>query len=142
MRTNHQGQRRHLFIRASGDISSASTGRRHDRARDVHNSFKATLDHGAPSRHDRYLRGADGWCRREADITDRDDGRRSWADRAPRGVASGTVGMCAKAVIPSRARNSLHAEVDFKLYDARRPSAPSGRLRVILFLDYVLGRRD
>jgi hypothetical protein len=24
--------------------------------RDVHNSFKATLDHGAPSRHDRYLR--------------------------------------------------------------------------------------
>ena len=47
MRTNHQGQRRH---------PSASTGRRHDRARDVHNSFKATLDHGAPSRHDRYLR--------------------------------------------------------------------------------------
>ena len=40
------------IIRASGDISSASTGRRHDRARDVHNSFKATLDHGAPSRHD------------------------------------------------------------------------------------------
>jgi hypothetical protein len=50
MRTNHQGQRRH---------PSASTGRRHDRARDVHNSFKATLDHGAPSRHDRYLREAD-----------------------------------------------------------------------------------
>ena len=25
-------------------------------ARDVHNSFKATLDHGAPSRHDRNLR--------------------------------------------------------------------------------------
>ena len=36
-RTNHQGQRRH---------PSASTGRRHDRARGVHNSFKATLDHG------------------------------------------------------------------------------------------------
>src|SRR5271165_1939223 len=36
----------------------ASTGRRHDRSRDVHNSFKATLDHGAPSRHDRYLRKA------------------------------------------------------------------------------------
>ena len=50
MRTNHQG---------SGDISSASTGRRHDRSRDVHNSFKATLDHGAPSRHDRYLRKAE-----------------------------------------------------------------------------------
>ena len=28
------------------------TGRRHDRARDVRDSFKATLDQGAPSRHD------------------------------------------------------------------------------------------
>jgi transposase len=46
-RTNQQGQRRH---------PSASTGRRHDRARGVHNSFKATLDHGAPSRHGCYLR--------------------------------------------------------------------------------------
>ena len=47
MRTNHQGQRRD---------PRRTTGRRHDRARDVHNSFKATLDHGAPSRHDGYLR--------------------------------------------------------------------------------------
>ena len=39
MRTNYQGQRIHL---------SASTGRRHDRSRNVHNSFKETLDHGAP----------------------------------------------------------------------------------------------
>jgi hypothetical protein len=34
-------------------ISSASKGRRHDRSRDVHSIFKATLDHGAPSRQDR-----------------------------------------------------------------------------------------
>ena len=38
MRTNHQGQRRHPF--------RINRLRRHDRARDVHNSFKATLDHG------------------------------------------------------------------------------------------------
>src|SRR5271169_50786 len=43
------------IIRASGIISSASKGRRHDRSRDVHSTFKATLDHGALSRHDRYL---------------------------------------------------------------------------------------
>jgi hypothetical protein len=41
------------IIRASGAISSASKGRRHDRSRDVHSIFKATLDHGAPSRQDR-----------------------------------------------------------------------------------------
>ena len=34
------------FIRASGLFLPASTGRRHDRARDVHNSFKETLDKG------------------------------------------------------------------------------------------------
>ena len=37
-------------------ISSASKGRRHDRSRDVHSIFKATLDHGAPSRQDRSPR--------------------------------------------------------------------------------------
>jgi len=41
-------------------IPSASTGRRHDRARDIHNSFKATLDQGAPSRHERLQHGIDG----------------------------------------------------------------------------------
>ena len=52
MRTNHQGQRRH---------PCRTTGRRHDRARDVRNSFKATLDHGAPSRHDLKRLAADGF---------------------------------------------------------------------------------
>ncbi len=42
-RTNHQGQRSH---------PCRTTGRRHDRARDARKSFKATLDHAAPSRHD------------------------------------------------------------------------------------------
>jgi hypothetical protein len=98
-RTNHQGQRIHL---------SASTGRRHDRSRNVHSSFKETLDHGA-SRHGRYLRSPDGSSRREADTAGAGLGRLSWAVSTPTRVASGRTGVRAKSVIPLRARNRLHS---------------------------------
>jgi hypothetical protein len=47
------------------------------------NSFQATLDHGAPSRHGRYLPTAAGWSRREADIADRGRERQDWAGSYP-----------------------------------------------------------
>ena len=47
-----------------------------DGARDVHNSFKATLDHGA---HLRRL--SDGSNRRKATVADRDRERLKWADK-------------------------------------------------------------
>ena len=40
-------------------LPPASTGRRHDRARDVRKP-QSTLDQGAPSRHGRYLRTTAG----------------------------------------------------------------------------------
>ena len=39
-------------------------------------------------------------CRREADIADRGRVRRSWADSARSGVASGMTGVHAKAAVP------------------------------------------
>jgi hypothetical protein len=44
--------------------------------------------------------------RREADIADRDDGRRNWGDSGPTGVASGRTGVRAKAAVPLRAPQS------------------------------------
>jgi hypothetical protein len=47
-----------------------------------------------------------GRCRREADIADRDDGGRNWADSGPTGIASGRTGARAKAAVPLRAPQS------------------------------------
>jgi hypothetical protein len=56
-----------------------------------------------PSANDRYLRKRDtaqsGWSRREAELADRDVGRRSWSDSAPLRVVSARTGVRAKAVI-------------------------------------------
>ena len=52
-RTNHQGQRRHPSHQQAVDMTALET---------FTNSFQATLDHGAPSRHGCYLRAAAVRC--------------------------------------------------------------------------------
>jgi len=61
-----------------------------------------------PPANGRYLRTADGRSRRIADVADHGLGRLDWAENAPTGVASGRTGVTEKAVVPLRARNTLH----------------------------------
>jgi hypothetical protein len=66
-------------------------------------------------------------CRRRADIADRGRLRRSWAESAPKGTASGRTAVWAKAGIPVRARNRLcpHSaglsEPGFPIWTAVKP---------------------
>ena len=59
--------------------------------------------------NDCNLPAADGKYRRLADIADRVRGRDSWAESAPIRVVSGTAGIRAIAVIPSR--RSRHRKI-------------------------------
>jgi hypothetical protein len=43
-----------------------------------------------------------------ADVADHGPGRLDWADSAPKGIASGRIGVQAKPVIPLRARSGLN----------------------------------
>jgi hypothetical protein len=56
----------------------------------------------------RSLREGDVSNRRKAPVADRRLGRLNWAESPPIEVASGKTGVRAIAVIPLRARNSLH----------------------------------
>jgi hypothetical protein len=77
-----------------------------------------------PTMNGRYLRSPDGWSRRIADVADRDPGRLNWAESGPTRIASGRIGVRAKAVIPLRARSTLHALSGPTPND---PSAPAPR---------------
>ena len=56
-----------------------------------------------PPPNDLYLRTADDWSRRIADVADRRLGRPNWAESTPTRVASGRTGVWTKAGVPLRA---------------------------------------
>ena len=66
----------------------------------------------------RIWRTADGRSRRKAAVADRGSERRGWAESAPPEVVSARTGFPVIAVVPRRARRTLHRNVEKVLKSA------------------------